>query len=120
MTETPVAAATGVCYTRRDVQIGIRWHQMASGTATKYPLRDNVRATLDQAGISIAGLAREAGVDRSVLTRALNPERYGRSGTIQGRTAWKLARAYAHLTSTTEEDGFRTLFEVEKEDQDDA
>lgn len=99
---------------------GTSWHQMASSTAAKYPFRDNVRQALDQAGISIAGLAREAGVNRSVLTRALNPERYGRSGTLQGRTAWKLARAYAQLTATAEEDGFRTLFEVEKEDQDDA
>jgi hypothetical protein len=120
MTETPVAAATGVCYTRRNVLFGISWHQMASVPASKYPLHTNARTALDQAGISIAELARQAGVDRSVLTRALNPSRYGRSGALQGRTAWKLARAYAHLTATSEEDGLRTLFEVIEGDQDDA
>lgn len=78
---------------------------------------DNFETLIARAGLSKEGLAREAGISRGVLYRAISPASYGSGdGAIRGTTAWKVAKAYARVLSLDDQTAFNTLFTVESTD----
>jgi hypothetical protein len=75
-------------------------------------LSENFETLIAQAGLSKAELSQRAGVNRQVIFRALNPAPYESGGTLRGKTAWKLAQAYAAHTDLELEMAFAQLFVV--------
>lgn len=61
-------------------------------------------------GLSQRAFAQRAGVSLSTITGLIHPKPHlGRQGSMQRRTAWLLARAYAEVTGIGIDEAFRLL-----------
>jgi hypothetical protein len=74
-----------------------------------------------KAGFTKDRLAREAGISRAVIFRAINPRGYpNTSGQLRERTAWAITKAYARAIGIDEQVAFDRLFVVEEQPRQDA
>ncbi|MCS6939889.1 MAG: helix-turn-helix transcriptional regulator [Roseiflexaceae bacterium] len=63
-----------------------------------------------RAGLSQRAFAQRAGVSLSTIAGLIHPRPHlGRRGSMQRRTAWLLARAYAEVTGMSVDEAFRLL-----------
>lgn len=69
--------------------------------------------TITVQGIAQAVLAREAGVSVQTIARIIRPDVYNLTGQVREANAWRIARAFARLTSMEPERAFVQLFETE-------
>ncbi len=66
---------------------------------------------LASADLTYLRLAKSSGVGESTIRAIIHPHHHNhRRGMLFRRTAWKLARGYAHATNMTEEQAFNLLF----------
>lgn len=74
-------------------------------------LKPDFLDTIGQTGLSVTEFAARAGVSRGTIYAGLNPDQHPhRIGGVHRATAWKMAKAYAAITSISDADAFALLF----------
>lgn len=72
--------------------------------------RPDFGSAIARAGLTRTEVARAAGVSTRTLDSLARPSSYGREGYTRESTAWKIARGFAQLTTTSVEIAFSKLF----------
>jgi hypothetical protein len=82
-----------------------------------YKINPNFPDLLGRLGYSLRGFCREFNVPHNTIHSALNPKDYpDRIGSVQPRTAWRIARAYAQAAKIDEQAAYAATIVEETAD----